>query len=198
MNRIGIKKRQPGSKFFGNPDVWDSFVWPEVKDDDGNEYHLDFVCQIVCTEVSKHDADGLLPKTGMLYFFYDLANQYTHKCAVLYYDGDPGALTPFVLTDDEGKEVALPPVLIEFIGDDDPYEGDLEDSFLLGAPSDPEQMGLGDSVPEDWQLLLEVDSYVGDYDFNFGGDCGMLCFFITKQDLAKKDFSEVWTDMAVY
>jgi uncharacterized protein YwqG len=42
-------------------------------------------------------------------------------------------------------------------------------------------------------MLIEMDSWVGtDVDFNFGGDCGMLCFFIDKDDLAQKDFSNTW------
>ena len=94
MNNIYITQKRPGkhkcsgSKFFGNPDVWQGFKWVEAKDKDGDEYHLDFICQIDCAEASKHDPDGLLPKSGMLFFFYDLNDHYTRNCAVLYYDGD--------------------------------------------------------------------------------------------------------------
>jgi uncharacterized protein YwqG len=202
MYSIHIRKKTPGSKFFGCPDVWESFEWPTAKDKDGDEYDLDFVCQISCAEISAHDKDGLLPKTGMLYFFYDLDDHYLRNCTVLYYDGGLNELSSFILLDEDDKPMGRLAIPIDFVvadnAEDESGTDGIEDTFLLGAPSDPEQMGHGDGVPEGWQLLLEVDSYIGDYDFNFGGDCGKLCFFITKTDLAKRDFSGVWTEMAVY
>ena len=196
MNSIHFIKKQPGSKFFGNPDVWEGFVWPEAKDKDGEEYHLNFLCQIDCAEASKHDKDGMLPKTGMLYFFYDLYDHYARNCAVLYYDGDLSELTPHFLTDDEGLELFTRQAFhVELLLSSD---ADMEGSFLLGTPSDPEQMGRGEGLDDDEQLLLEVDSYIGSHDLNFGGDCGMLCYIIKKDDLKNKDFSKVWTEMAIY
>jgi uncharacterized protein YwqG len=193
VNRIYVKKKLSGSKFFGNPDVWEDFKWPANKNDED----FDFICQIDCAEASKHDEEGLLPKTGMLYFFFDLNDHYDGGCAVLYYDGKSSGLKPFVLVDEEENEICRPEFPIDFVITDSEM-ADAEDVFLLGEPSDPEQMGLGQAIPDDEQLLLEVDSYVAGHDFNFGGDCGMLCFLIKKADLAKKDFSKVWTEMAVY
>lgn len=63
--------------------------------------------------------------------------------------------------------------------------------YLGGADgySSPEAQALK-SGAEDWILLLQVDS-----DDDAGimwGDCGMLYFWIRKQDAAKRDFSKVW------
>jgi uncharacterized protein YwqG len=193
MGRIYVKKKQPGSKFFGNPDVWNKFKWPKNK----KRVQLDFMCQIDCAQAAKLDEDGLLPKIGMLYFFFDLGNQHEGDCAVLYYDGKFSGLKPFALADEEDNQLGFPEYPIDFVMTDEDL-ADSEDVFLLVKPSDPEQMGRGAALPDYEQLLLEIDSYVAGHDFNFGGDCGMLCFLIKKADLAKKDFSKVWTEMAVY
>ena len=54
------------SKFGGQPDLPDSLVWPSNKNG-----ALSFVAQINFAEASKFDIDSLLPKSGMLYLFYD-------------------------------------------------------------------------------------------------------------------------------
>jgi uncharacterized protein YwqG len=57
---------------------------------------------------------------------------------------------------------------------------------------DPEVAHLKEGV-KDWQLLLQFDS-----DDNLDlmwGDAGMLYFWIRKQDLEKRDFSNVWCEM---
>ena len=59
------------SKLFGTPDIFEGFVWPTILVND-EEYKLTFIGQINLKEVNKYDKEGLLPKTGMLYFFYDL------------------------------------------------------------------------------------------------------------------------------
>ena len=62
--------------------------------------------------------------------------------------------------------------------------GNLEGYF------DPRRATLESGV-EDWQLLLQIDS---DED-NLGviwGDAGLVYFWIRKQDLEKRDFSNVW------
>ena len=210
MNKISLKvtkaqEKLPfqASKFFGVPDVWDSFKWPTAADNDGNEYPIDFFCQINCDYASKHDKDGIMPKTGMLYFFYDLAKRpWEGEASVFFYDGDLGKLKPYA-----GKlpEYGMEEHSVAFDSEDglpsnEQYDNEnfLSESFLLGEPSDPEQMGLGASIDDEWQLVLEIDSYIGEYDFNFGGDCGMLCYFVNKSDFAKRDFSKAWFILAVY
>jgi len=54
------------SKFGGLPDLPDSLVWPSNENG-----ALSFVTQINFAEAGRFDIDSLLPKSGMLYLFYD-------------------------------------------------------------------------------------------------------------------------------
>jgi uncharacterized protein YwqG len=189
------------SKFLGVPDVWDGFDYPTATDEDG-KYYLEFLCQINCAEAAAHDTESVLPETGMIYFFYDNKRRPTRDDAtVLYFDGDPAGLKPFILADNENNNLRSQEYAILFgeeNGKDRPsdYYGD---HSLLGWASDPDQMGLDYEPEGDEVMLIEIDSYIGaDVDFNFGSDCGMLCFFINKKDLDKKDFSNTWLIASVY
>ncbi len=55
------------SKFGGAPDVPADFVWPMW-----NDKPLGFLAQINLEEVAAFDVDRLLPKSGLLSFFYDV------------------------------------------------------------------------------------------------------------------------------
>jgi len=54
----------------------------------------------------------------------------------------------------------------------------------------PQALAL-EAGAEDWLLLLQVDSY-NDESGMMWGDCGMLYFWIRRQDVAGRDFSKVW------
>ena len=54
------------SKVGGSPDLPPAFQWPEW-----NGEPLSFLAQIALPEVAAFDVEGLLPRTGMLYFFCD-------------------------------------------------------------------------------------------------------------------------------
>jgi len=64
------------SKLGGKPHLPKNFEWPFVKDInlEGEEQNrpLSFLAQIDLEEAKKYDLDNLLPKSGFLYFFYDL------------------------------------------------------------------------------------------------------------------------------
>ena len=63
------------SKWWGFPDLPEELDWPSVPvNDDGDEYDdpLTFICQIRCEELAPLDPEGLLPHTGMLWFFASL------------------------------------------------------------------------------------------------------------------------------
>ena len=55
------------SKFGGQPDLPASVPWPS-----NENCALSFVAHINFAEVSKFDIDSLLPKSGMLFLFYDI------------------------------------------------------------------------------------------------------------------------------
>lgn len=63
------------SKIWGFPDLPDSVPYPEVEVEvDGEKFvnPLTFICQIRCQDLVPVDRQGLLPHTGMLYFFGDV------------------------------------------------------------------------------------------------------------------------------
>lgn len=63
------------SKFGGKPALPAGFEWPryEAADEEGETAArpLSFLCQINLREVSAYDTENLLPKTGLLLFFYE-------------------------------------------------------------------------------------------------------------------------------
>ena len=112
MNGIKLKISKPkdklpagSSKLFGNPDVWDGFEWPHIEEN-GEKYDLTFMCQIDCAKAEGFDESGLLPKTGILYFFYDLDTMPEapdeKSSRVLWYNGELSALHEMILTDYNG------------------------------------------------------------------------------------------------
>ncbi|MFK7888120.1 MAG: YwqG family protein [Gammaproteobacteria bacterium] len=61
--------------------------------------------------------------------------------------------------------------------------------YAMFTQQDPRD---GDSADENWQLLLQIDSdEVDDFEIMWG-DVGIGNFFIRPEDLAKRDFSQVW------
>lgn len=60
------------SKFGGKPYLPADFVWPQFTcAEDGIERPLSFFCQINMEDVKAYDRENILPKSGMLYFFYE-------------------------------------------------------------------------------------------------------------------------------
>ena len=66
------------SKVGGYPDLPPGFAWPYWE-----EAPLPFLAQFRLADVTPFDAEGILPKTGMLYFFWDVTMQ------LFMYGGDP-------------------------------------------------------------------------------------------------------------
>lgn len=64
--------------------------------------------------------------------------------------------------------------------------------FRCGSPADYAAEGASDfdDGAADWRLLLQIDS--DDAPSWMWGDCGRLYFWIRRQDLAARDFSNVW------
>ena len=66
-----------GTRFGGAPDVPDGFEWDyfegkgSILDDTVKSRPLAFIAQFDLEEMAQYDADGLLPKTGVLSFFYE-------------------------------------------------------------------------------------------------------------------------------
>jgi uncharacterized protein YwqG len=89
LARTGTAPIPYSTRLGGLPETPAGFAWPRWK-----HRPLGFLAQIRCEEVTTADTSGLLPRTGMLYFFYDLVDQPwgfdpTERgfAAVLYADG---------------------------------------------------------------------------------------------------------------
>jgi len=82
---------KPGSsKLGGTPDLPDGTAWPEC-----NGVPMALLAQLRMQDVAPCDPDGRLPKSGMLYFFYETKDQKwgfdpedRGHWKVIYYDGD--------------------------------------------------------------------------------------------------------------
>lgn len=67
------------SKFGGKPAVPNDFVWPQYagkrfRNEDRVMRPLSFLAQINLADVAEYDTENLLPKTGMLSFFYEMVS----------------------------------------------------------------------------------------------------------------------------
>lgn len=113
------------SKFGGNPDVPKDFKWfyfdGESYDGETKNRPLSFLAQINCEEAAKYDEDGLLPKRGMLYFFYELATMTwgydpanKGSARVFYFDGDVSELNRASFPEDMEDDYKLPELQISF------------------------------------------------------------------------------------
>ena len=181
------KKKLPtgASKLFGNPDVWDGFEWPYIEEN-GEKYDLTFMCQINCTDSDVFDKDELLPKTGILYFFYDLDTMpeaTDEKSArVLWYNGELSALHEMILTDEDGNSLAFSEQRIDF----DVADADEKSSSLLLGDMTQSCDFINSCLP-----LLRIGSLeTEDAEIRFQ-DNGALCFYIEEEKLGAHDFSEV-------
>lgn len=99
------------SKFGGCPDLPAGTEWFRRSD---NDIPMSFVAQVNFAEAAPFDLEGRLPRSGMLYFFYDCSPdgmpwgfdpKDSDGWKGLYYDGDPSALSrreaPADLEDDD-------------------------------------------------------------------------------------------------
>ena len=198
MNSIRLKTRYideelpvGASKLFGSPDIFEGFEWPTIEVE-GEEYDLAFIGQINLKEVAKYDIEGLLPKTGMLYFFYDLDEMPFEPsdlsaCKVIYHDSDEG-LIPTQYVDEDEEELSFREMAIEFevveegfLAEDEPT------NLLLGVPS--LEYGFWYECIDGWQMLFQLDSIENDdICINFT-DEGVLCFYIDPKKLKEKGYN---------
>ena len=84
------------SRLGGTPDLAPGMSWPVC-----NGVPMAFMAQIRLSDAVAHDPDARLPRSGMLYFFYEAQEQKwgfdpkdRDHWKVIYHDGDPGTLQP--------------------------------------------------------------------------------------------------------
>ncbi|MBQ3109577.1 MAG: DUF1963 domain-containing protein [Clostridia bacterium] len=248
--------RPDESKIGGKPFLPADFIWPRFtsKDDNVNR-PLSFFCQINLSDVAFYDKDNLLPKSGMLYFFYECDSfcwgfdpDDKGAARVFYYENTNG-FSLIDLPEDLEEGYIMPEIAVSFmtkssypryeefdcisdlkcewekydsviekLGVD--FDSDMYDHKLLGYAdiiqsemlSECERVTRGlfsgtvesyRNTPEDeacdiiekakdWTLLLQLGTIsTDDFEWMFG-DCGMLYFYIKKQDLLAKNFDNIW------
>lgn len=111
------------SKFGGRPDVPAGFHWPVFEsatydDETVKPRPLAFLAQFDCAGLAQLDGEGLLPKTGLLSFFYEMDSQrwgYDPKdagCARVYwFEGEE--LAPAEFPEELGEDFRLPELAAE-------------------------------------------------------------------------------------
>lgn len=110
--------------FGGAPDVPQDFIWPYFEtdtydDDTVKPRPLSFVAQFNCAELAAYDKEGLLPKTGLLSFFYEMDSQCwgfdpkDQGCAKVYWFADTAALSPAVFPTDLPEVFRFPAVAVQ-------------------------------------------------------------------------------------
>ena len=171
-----------GSKLFGSPDVPPDFEWPAVKDSE-NCYDLDFLCQINCVDKAPYDGGHLLPRSGILYFFYDFAvssgSIEDRNAARVVYSSQKN-LEPLIMVDDSGKDCALCP------------KRGLSFAELNKGTEKPRlQMPLSTDVRDGYVTLFGIDSFSIEHGNIHFTDIGTLWFLIDEKNLELRDFSDV-------
>ena len=108
-----------GTRFGGNPDVPKDFKWPYFETDTPFDKiikprPLAFLAQFNLSEVSEFDTEGLLPKSGTLAFFYEVASmrwgyeKEDEGCARVYWFRNPEDLSPAEFPEDLAAEYRFP------------------------------------------------------------------------------------------
>ena len=204
------------SKLGGLPHLPASFEWPYYE---GTTYEgeranrpMTFVAQMNLRELAPLDKDGLLPHTGMLYFFYEMTSapwgeepQDFGSAKVYWIDAPEAELTatpfPADLTephycfaeDEQGltfKAVPSLPNLEEFLelyGDEfdmDDNDDEEDDSYYDAL----ESFGVtGDDYPETKKLLGYADLFQD----SMLGDCERVLSGLSPQNLTKEQIRQI-------
>lgn len=255
------EKRAGATKFGGRPDVPADFEWAYYNglgylDEEPKNRPLSFIAQFDLSEIAKYDTDNLLPKTGLLSFFYDCDTMrwgYDPKdrgCARVFYFEDAGALSPAEFPDDLEDDFRFPEIAItahseksyqdfedflvqreKMLREWEAFEA-AEKSLGIYSEDDPEcskLLGWADVIQgnmtrecelvskrgyylgsgwdevtprdrqeteqwanRDWLLLFQLDTVETDgFELMFG-DGGRIYFYIHKDDLAARNFDNVW------
>lgn len=109
-----------GTRFGGKPDVPEGFKWDyfegegNITDSAVKPRPLAFIAQFDLDEMSRYDTDGLLPKTGVLSFFYEMESMRwgfdpkDNGCARVYWFPDKNTLHTAEFPDDLDEYYRFP------------------------------------------------------------------------------------------
>ncbi len=196
-----FEKLDPGtSRFWGNPDLPEGMAYPMYKDEEGEDYPYVFICQINLAELHVFAPDNPLPDKGLLLFFAkidyylgymgdsDLSGFISDPSEVkVLYLANTERLREVVLVDDDDQQMSPEEMEIKFSWNRE----HLNDDHALFAEPSHRPWETWDHPFEDWNILLQVDSFEGaDFILNFM-DFGVLDFLISPEALHNRDFTNV-------
>ena len=190
----------PGvSKFFGAPDLPEVFDWPQ----DSEGYDLEFICQIDCA--AAHKLDPVMPDTGHLWFFGNIANALGEPDAPVTEPGFQPATEFRVFYDSADTELLLGGEIVDENGDPAGFN-ELEIGFTVNVDECTEALHqlLGEppenAYPDDFSnlsLLFCLDSFRGsDFSLEFKNSA-YLYFLIDPADLSERRFDRCRAYLAV-
>lgn len=244
------------SKFYGTPDLPADFDWPYYKGTDfegvTKNHPLAFLAQINLGEAAQYDRTGLLPKTGVLSFFYETVSMEwgfelkSEGYARVYYFPETEGLVPtqipeetkewsvgeqaltfadavsllssFAYSRRSGKEVdwdtynelraefgydavAHEDNPMKMLGYADEIQNEMEpecelysrgiDGDMQEELSEEEEAELVRNAADRWVLLFQMGTVEDDETELMYGDCGLIYFWIRKEDLAARNFDNV-------
>lgn len=112
------------SRIGGRPAVPADFVWPEYTgegyDDVTKSRPLSFLAQINLADIAEYDTEGLLPKTGILSFFYEYISSCwgfdpaDKGCSRVYYFPEIDVLTLAETPEEMDEEAVIPEHEVKF------------------------------------------------------------------------------------
>lgn len=150
----------------GRPELPDGFEWPYYEGEgfDGvtADRPLSFIAQFNMSELSAYDKDGVLPKTGMLCFFYELISQKwgfdpaDKGCSRVYYFEDIDSLTVTELPSALDEECVLPEMAVSF-----GYVNNLPDWAELDECGGDEAFELMTAAGWSWEQYDELAAAMG-------------------------------------
>lgn len=192
------------SRFWGLPDMPCGTDYPLYADGRGGMCPYVFLCQLDLSGLAPYDVEGRLPHEGLLSFFAQV-DSYMGNFGTDHYIGGcislPGQVRVLYFPDTDRLEPKAPPEVSAVSGGLHVpralrigyarAEGHCADGHMLFAPPIHRPWDTWDHPFEDWQILLQIDSFEGrDFSLQFM-DCGVLCFLIHPADLEEADFSRV-------
>lgn len=202
----GAEQIVGGTRFGGTPDVPEGFIWPEFETDtfDDSEVRprpLAFLAQFNCAEIAPLDREGLLPRTGLLSFFYELDSQcwgFDPKdkgCARVFWFVSDRGLSPAEFPDSLGADFRLPPIRIALKAEAS-FPG--QEDFALRCPECASHDELFQEIRGGWEEAEEnISKLLGWPDIiqnNMTTECELVSrgYYLgnTWKDIPRQDIQE--------
>lgn len=194
------------SHMFGSPDVPEYFEWPTSTTRYGDEIDMAFLCQINCKDIKS----DFLPTSGILYFFYNVAEQpatpnIKDAAKIFWFDEEEDKLSTFRLVGSDGEDLLPPSIVLDVtdgeynvsisteyddISENQSEEDEFEEEFE--DLDDFEEFEFDEEKSDDEMVVLASFKEYEDENVSFTFEKGSeLCFLIKRSSLEDLDFSDI-------